>query len=481
MTGIILNSVSGWMVDNVFVNDTAAVGIRFSVTGPGNANALGEAKDSTRGMMTNTRFRVIDIPLLPDAGMTVVPVTTTSAVTLSTTGQSLTVGANSFLAAPYVWVETAAGYPVLVSCTGGGSTTTLTGCSISADDAVDTPATLSGGYVAEAVPGNAAAMTFGGDLTANTCLNHFDTIIVEQGGFTDGGLWGPAAIEAKDDDSNVFVNVVVNGGDAHAAISSPAINRLNKPGVRLDGSNSSALMASRNNYFISGSPGIGGVSVMGLTGASAVLLAEASANYWLHQELGNAEPEPNVENNTYFGWSANGAWSPELVSTKPLVSPQSLTAATQTIINGSIVAVPPQGWQVGTILRWTMHMTKTAAGAATAGTFAILVNTTGTVAGAGTIASMATTSVGTTAADTGTAEIDLTVTATGTSAAGVAHLRFTHGLQTTGWLAVQMQEIDATMTAWNSTTAQEFVMVTMTSGAAVVPTITQSSLEIIHP
>ena len=57
----------------------------------------------------------------------------------------------------------------------------------------------------------------------------------------------------------------------------------------------------------------------------------------------------------------------------------------------------------------------------------------------------------------------------------------THGLQTTGWMTVQMQEIDATMATWNSTTAQQFVMLTMTSGTAVVPTITQCYAEVLKP
>jgi hypothetical protein len=132
-------------------------------------------------------------------------------------------------------------------------------------------------------------------------------------------------------------------------------------------------------------------------------------------------------------------------------------------------------------LRWTLRMTKTAAGAAIPGTFFILVNTTGTEAGGGTVATMALTSVGTAVADTGSVTIDFCVHSLGTTAAGVDHLVMTHGLQTTGWMAVQMQEIDATMATWNSTTAQQFVMLCMTSGAAVVPTITQCYLEVLKP
>jgi hypothetical protein len=475
LKGMVLDSMTGPVIDNVFIDDCAAVGMEMGVVGPGNASALGEAKDFTRGTLTNLHFRELDSPTLLDAGAVTAPVTTSSAVTLTTSGQSLTVTANSFLPAPFVWIMTNAGYPVLVSCTGGGGTTTLTGCAINATDNVDTPAIVSGSNVVEAVPGNAASMLGNGDLTANANLCTLNTIIVEQ-----GTTWGPAAIDWRNTDSCLFNNLVVNGGSATAT---NAINRLTKPGVRLNGSNASVLNSSRNNLFVGGSPGAGGVSVMGLTSTSANLLSAAAANYWFNQQLGNGEPLPNVENFTYFGWNTNGGFTPGLVSAKPLVSPQGLTAATETLINGTAVQVPPQGWQVGTILRWTIHMTKTGAGAAIPGTFKILVNTTGTVAGAGTIATMATTSVGTAVADTGTAEIDLTVTATGASAAGVAHLRFTHGLQTTGWMAVQMQEIDATMVTWNSTTAStaQFVFVDLTSGASVVPTITQASLEVIHP
>ena len=106
-------------------------------------------------------------------------------------------------------------------------------------------------------------------------------------------------------------------------------------------------------------------------------------------------------------------------------------------------------------------------------------NTTGTSAGGGTVATMALTSAGTAVADTGSVVIDFCVHSLGTSAAGVAHLVMTHGLQTTGWMAVQMQEIDATMATWNSTTAQQFIMLTMTSGAAIVPTVTQCYAEVL--
>ena len=468
LKGVSLQSCWGWIIDNFFVNDPAAVGVEMAVVGPGNATALGEAKDTTRGWMSNTRFRILDIP----TGAITTPFTTTTALTLTAASQNITVAANSLPSTGFIWLETATGYPVLAAYTGGGTTTL--GVLISAADAIDNPATISGGNIVEAVPGNASAMNFSGDLTANTCLNHFDTIIVEQ-----GTVWGPAAIEAKDDDSNVFLNVVINGG---SAVATNAINRLTKPGVRLDGSNSSAMMSSRNNYFYGGSPGPGGVSVMGLTGASANLLAMASANYWDLQQLGNAEPLPNVEGNTFFGWTTNGTLSPGRVSAKPLIAPQALVAATATIINGSEIGVPPQGWQVGTQLKWTVHMTKTAAGAVAPGTFLILVNTTGTT-GSGTIATMALTSVGTAAVDTATVEIDMTVQSLGTGAAGVAHLRMTHGLATGGWFAsgVYLQEIEATMATWNSTTAQEFISLQFTSGTGVVPTITQSSLEVIHP
>lgn len=474
LKGLSLQSSFGHKFSSFFVNDPLAVGMEMLVISPGTAGALGEAKDCSRGILENVRFRCLDAVSSPGA-LSTTPTTTTTAVTLTTTGQSFTLAAaiTNQTTAGYVWMQTAAGYPVLVNFTGGGGTTTLTGCTVSAQDAINAPTTVSGCNVVACQPSNGSALILDGDATANACLNSFDTVAISH-----GTTWGPAAIELRNSDSNEMVNVVINGGSA-TALSQP--NRITKPGVRLMGSNTNATLASRNNVFRSGSAGAGGVSNMGLLNTAAHLLAQAGPNYWDLYQLGNGESIPVVEGNSYFVWSSNGGTGISVCPAPVLVTPQSLVAATQTLINGSLIAIPPQGWQVGLTISWKVLLTKTAAGASIPGTFLVLVNTTGTSAGGGTVATMALTSVGTAAIDTGTVEIDFCVHTLGATAAGVAHLRMTHGLQTTGWMAVQMQEIDATMATWNSTTAQQFVMLAMTSGASVVPTITQCRAEVLKP
>ena len=477
LKGISMQSCFAWQMKDVFVMDPLAVGIEFLVISPGTAGALGEAKDCSRGSAKQVAVCIIDGVSSPGA-LSTTPTTITSNITLSTTGQSLTLDAAAITnqtTSGYVWVQTTLGYPVLVNFTGGGGTTTLTGCTVSLQDTINAPATVSGSNIVACQPTNGCGFVLDGDLTANANLNHFDTCQVV-GPVT--GTWGPASIEFRNSDSNEFSNVVVNGGNA-TALGQP--NRITKPGVRFMGSNSNATMAARNNVFKSGSAGVGGVSNMGILNNGAILSAQAGPNTWTDYQLGNGEAIPVVEGNSYFTWNPNGGAGLDVCPAPVAVTPQTLVAATQTLIAGSLLAIPPQGWQVGMTLRWTLRMTKTAAGAAIPGTFLILVNTTGTSAGGGTVATMALTSVGTAAADTGSVTIDFCVHSIGATAAGVAHLVMTHGLQTTGWMAVQMQEIDATMATWNSTTAQEFVMLCMTSGAAVVPTITQCYLEVLKP
>ena len=209
---------------------------------------------------------------------------------------------------------------------------------------------------------------------------------------------------------------VVNGGSA-VALAQP--NRITRPGVRFNGSNTSATLAARNNVFKSGSAGVGGVSQMGILNTTAKMSAQAQPQYWDNYQLGNGEAIPVVEGGSFFEWSANGGLGQGSSKSPVAITAQTLVAATQTLLTGSLLAIPPQGWQVGTVIRWTIRMTKSAAGAAIPGTFLILVNTTGTSAGAGTVATMALTSVGTAAADTATVIIDFTVRSLGAAAVGV--------------------------------------------------------------
>lgn len=461
LIGLKLSSCQGFIVEDFYVSNALAYGLFLGI-----GTTPTEAKDTTRFTIRDYCSRQLDNSWL-NLPMTT-PILMSSAVVLTQTPQNLTVAANTLPTSGYFWTATTAGTPVLVNYTGGGGTTTLTGCTIALESVIATPTTVTNGNAVQATPSNACSIDLDGGSAANTCCGLMQMLQISY-----GSTWGSAALEFRNSDSIVVDQMMSNGGNA---TNDGVINRIRKPGVRFNGSIVSATLSSRNNVFRDGDPGLGGINVMGVNNAGARLTAQASPNYWWGYQLGNGAPLPVVEGNAYFQGTLNGGFNEGRLGSS-LVSPQALVAATLTLVNGSLIAVPPQGFQVGTRLRWTATMTKTAAGAAIPGTFFIKVGTAGATAD-GTVATMALTSVGTAAIDTGKVIIDFTVTAIGGSAAGVAHLVMSHGtVATTGWMAIGSQDIEATMATWNSGTAQLFLNVSMTSGAAVVPTITESGWE----
>jgi len=457
LKGISFQSCFAWIMENVYVNDPLAIAYEFIVIQPGTSTALGEAKDCSRGSARNVSCRIIDGTSSPGA-LSTTPTTTTTAVTLSTTGQSFTLAASitNQTTAGYVWMQTNVGYPVLVNFTGGGGTTTLTGCTISLMDTINAPATVSGSNVVAAQPTNACGFLLDGDLTANANSNSF---ICCQAVGPVAGTWGPASIELRNSDSNEFTNVVVNGGLA-TALAQP--NRITKPGVRFMGSNTNATLASRNNVFKSGSAGVGGVSNMGILNTNAIMLAQAGPNYWDEYQLGNAEPVPVVEGNSYFQWSPNGAMGVPLCPSPVSIVAQSAIVNAVTLITGSILAVPPQGFQIGTVIRWViMGVTTTTA---TTTDIVVRLGTAGTTADAA-VATFAPTSVAATAT-LFKIEIEFVIRTLGSAATAYAFA--TNISPTAGNIfgAGSNVPLEATMATFNTTTAQQFFSVSCLTGAA---------------
>lgn len=455
LIGLRLLSCHGFVLHDVYINDAAAVGLWTDI-----ASSPSEAKDCTRFLVSMYRGRQLDNP--PSAVTT--PITTSSAVTLTTTPQNLTVAANTLPAAGYVWVATSVGYPQLVRYTGGGGTTTLTGCVISAD-VVNVPTTVNGSNVVEASPGNGACIVFDGGTGANTCCGS-----IMQAVLLHGSTWGPAAIEGRNCDSLEFFGAVINGG---SNTDDGAINRRRKPGVRLNGSNTSDTFASRNNVFHGGSAGAGGINIMGVLNTAARLSAPANANVWRDYQMGNGEPIPVVEGNAYFQWSPNGGhWNPTVIA-PVAIADQAISAATLTLITGSLVQVPPQGSQIGTTYRWKIHGTSAAAGTA-ANTIAVRYGVNGTTADA--VVATVTTSVGTAAASEYTIEIELTIRTIGAAATAVCRVRVTNS-GTTGFINTTMNVLNGTMSTFNTTTARPFFSVSLTTGASKTATIRQCTVE----
>jgi hypothetical protein len=398
------------------------------------------------------------------------PILMTSAVTMTTTPQSLTVAANTLPAAGYCWVACNMGYPILVRYTGGGGTTTLTGCVVSAEEAVNAPATVNGSNVVQAVPGNAACIVFDGGSGANTCCGTMEIMQLSQ-----GTTWGPAAMEYRNCDSIQTTQVIINGGNA---TNDGAINRIRKPGVRLNGSNSSDTLAARNNTFRGGSAGAGGISAMGVLNTGSRMSAMCGPNYWNWYELGNGEAIPTVEGNCYFDWQPNGGITYGQRGSAS-VADQAVPAATLTLLTGSLLAVPPQGFQVGTKFRWKLRGSKTAAGVA-ARNFFIKIGTAGTTAD-GTVATFLSLGAVTAAVDIGDWEVEFTVRTLGAAASGVAHLVMQHQLAATGLSANNPDVNVGTMATWNSTTAKQFISLCLTTGAAEAITFQSCGVECINP
>lgn len=347
LIGVGMKTVNGFSWDNVFIRNPGAIGLWTDID-----STPTEQESVSRGIIQNLAFRCLD----SGPSMITTPFLMTSAVTLTASGQSLTVAANSLQTAGYIWTQTTVGRPVLVQYTGGGGSTTLTGCRVSTEDAIYAPVTVNGGNIVSACPSNSAAALLSGNTTANTNLSMFQMWQINH-----GTTWGPAAIECANADSITLQQIVINGGSAAAT---NAINRLTKPGVRFNGHNTSLPLAARNNVFYDGDAGAGGVSNMALLNTGAAMTAPAGPNYWFGYQLGNAAPQPNIELGGYLDWSPNGGVAVPGLRNMQLSALANYTASSANTVIGSAMLLPPQAFQLGTTFRWRIGWTKTGAGTA---------------------------------------------------------------------------------------------------------------------
>lgn len=457
--GLKLASCHGFMIEDFFIIDALASSMWLNV-----ASSPSEAKDTTRYSIKDFCFRQLDNP----TGAVTTPILMTSAVTMTTSGQSLTVAANTLPSSGYIWTACNMGYPILIKYTGGGGTTTLTGCTVSTEETVNAPATVNGGNIVQAVPGNACGMILDGGTGANTCCG-----VIQMGQISHGSTWGPAAMEFKNSDSNDVLQVLMNGG---SNTNDGAINRIRKPGVRFNGSATNSTLAARNNVFRGGSAGVGGVSAMGSTNAGARLAALSGPNYWDLYQLGNGESIPNVENNAYFDWSPNGGWRLGQRGSSS-VADQAISAATLTLLTGSMVTVPPQGFQIGTAFKWEIIGTGGAVGIA-ANTITVRLGTAGTTADAA-IATF-TTTAGTAAASEFKITILLTVRTIGAAATASGECIINNSAAS-GFINATVNVLAGTMASFNTTTAQQFMHVDLTTGATKTATIKQVIASVLNP
>lgn len=455
LIGIKLSSCTSPVFEDVFINDASAIGLWMDVNG----NPT-EAGDTTRWSLQSMNFRQLDNPV----GAVTNPIFMTSAVGLTTTGQALSVGPNTLPTSGYIWTMTNQGNPVLVNYTGGGGSTSLTGATTMIEVTGTVPTTVAQGNIVQAVPGNGCAMYLGGSNTHNTCCAQF-----LQGQINHGTTWGPAAVEFNNSDSIDMISLYINGGNN---FNLGLINRVTKPGVRMNGSTVGATLASRNITFRGGSAGAGGVSNMGFTSAGVRLTAMAGPNYWDLYQMGNGEPIPNKEGDSFFEWNPNGGLRSGF-TVAGAIADQSISAATLTSLTGSVIAIPPQGLQNGTTLRWTVVASSTAAAGTATNAFNIRYGS----AGGANDASVAqfSTTVGTAAASEFKAEFDLTVRTTGSAATAAGNATIWNSAAA-GFINASVNVLTGTMATFNTTTAQQFMNLTTTTGASKTLTIRQVSV-----
>lgn len=148
---------------------------------------------------------------------------------------------------------------------------------------------------------------------------------------------------------------------------------------------------------------------------------------------------------------------------------QAPVAATRTYITGSRIIVPVGKLQIGTMLRWTFDLTKTAAGIA-ASTFDICFGTAGTTADTARVSF--TKPAGTGVVDTGRVTIDCIIRGP-LSASGIAVGQFnlTHNLSTTGLANLPCINVTTVSGAFDVTVANLSVGVCITTGASDAYTI----------
>jgi hypothetical protein len=153
---------------------------------------------------------------------------------------------------------------------------------------------------------------------------------------------------------------------------------------------------------------------------------------------------------------------------------QAITANTATYLTGS--AITNANIKAGTVVTWTVSVTKTAAGTA-APLWSVRFGTTSTTADTAIL--NFTGNAQTAIADTGEATIQCTfrTVGSGTSAVLVGHYKLVHVLPTTG-LSTGQGGVFTTSSGFNSTTASSFLGLTLNTGASAAWTVNQVNVKI---
>lgn len=450
--GLKLASCHGAMINGgFFVMDALAFGMSLDI-----ATSPTEAKDMTRFMFGEMCFRQLD----NTPGGTFASTTTSTAVLLTNaTPQTLTLAATTGFAAGggYAICQTTSGRRFLIKYA-AVSGSTITNCIVAPEDVIHAPTTYANAMVAPCNPGLGGAMRLSGGSGANTCCG-----VIKQVQVSFGTTFGFPAIDCGNSDSIIFEQIMMNGG---SNVTEANGNRQRRPGIQFAGSTVANTLASRNNVIRDVDPGgapggpQGGISSLGVTNAGAVLTAPAGPNYVELQQMGNGAPIPTVETGSWLDWNGNGMWKTGPISLASTAA-QVLTAAVGNIVTGSVVMVPPQGWQVGTRLQWVIPAHKTAVG--TSISVGIRQHSSLTVGGGTLIATC--TYTGTAAIDGGAWVLELVCTSLGAAGTALGQFVLTHDLTITG-LCTGVTAPTADATAVTGTIRTRPTMVAFNTAAA---------------
>lgn len=152
---------------------------------------------------------------------------------------------------------------------------------------------------------------------------------------------------------------------------------------------------------------------------------------------------------------------------------QSLTAATRTYINGTNLQFAAGALAAGVRFRWTLSISKTAAGTA-ASTFGIAFGKAGTTADTTQVSFSK--KAGTAAVDTGRVVIEATVRTGGASGVVAGHFHMTHDLASTGFMTTACSDVITVSSAFNMTAITDIGIV-ITTGAGEAVTVQAAQVE----
>jgi len=220
---------------------------------------------------------------------------------------------------------------------------------------------------------------------------------------------------------------------------------------------------------------ISGLNISLLTNDSGYITSAALSVYLTSATAATTYfPIPTGTTAEYIRGDGSVATLPLKLQYNNSVGTQAITAATVTYLTGS--AITTANIKAGTVVTWTISVTKTNAGT-TAPAWTVKFGTNASTADT-TLLSF-TGAAQTAAVDTGMFTIQCTfrTVGSGTSAVLVGHYSLVHQLDSTG-LSTGNGGAFATSAGFNSTTANAFLGVTVNSGASAVWTVNQVNVKI---